>query len=282
VFLTRSLGVPEPTKDALVLGMTIVSAPLYIFFGWLSDRVGRKPVMLGGMLLALAAYFPGFHAIADAANPALVEAQRQTPVVVYTDPASCSVQFDPVGTRKFTSACDIAKSLLASTGISYSSRPSPDGQTTVAVGDERLQVPDGSALGAAELKSLKDETAARLKAVLAAEGYPDRADPRAMNLPVIFLWLMVFAVAATALYGPQAAALVEMFPTRIRYTAMSLPYHVGTGWIGGFLPVTSFALVAITGDIYASLWYPVVFTVIPIVVSLLFLKETRGKPLEEV
>jgi MFS family permease len=282
VFLTRSLGVPEPTKDALVLGMTIVSAPLYIFFGWLSDRVGRKPVMLGGMLLALAAYFPGFHAIADAANPALVEAQRQTPVVVYTDPASCSVQFDPVGTRKFTSACDIAKSLLASTGISYSSRPSPDGKTTVAVGDERLQVPDGSALGAAELKSLKDETAARLKAVLAAEGYPDRADPRAMNLPVIFLWLMVFAVAATALYGPQAAALVEMFPTRIRYTAMSLPYHVGTGWIGGFLPVTSFALVAITGDIYASLWYPVVFTVIPIVVSLIFLKETRGKPLEEV
>jgi MFS family permease len=282
VFLTRSLGVPEPTKDALVLGITIVSAPLYIFFGWLSDRVGRKPVMLGGMLLALAAYFPGFHAIADAANPALVEAQRQTPVVVYTDPASCSVQFDPVGTRKFTSACDIAKSLLASTGISYSSRPSPDGQTTVAVGDERLQVPDGSALGAAELKSLKDETAARLKAVLAAEGYPDRADPRAMNLPVIFLWLMVFAVAATALYGPQAAALVEMFPTRIRYTAMSLPYHVGTGWIGGFLPVTSFALVAITGDIYASLWYPVVFTVIPIVVSLIFLKETRGKPLEEV
>jgi len=282
VFLTRSLGVPEPTKDALVLGMTIVSAPLYVFFGWLSDRVGRKPVMLGGMLLALAAYFPGFHAIADAANPALVEAQQRTPVVVHTDPASCSVQFDPVGTRKFTSACDIARSLLASTGISYSSRPSPDGRTTVAVGDERLQVADGRALGAAELKSLKDETAARLKAVLTAEGYPDRADPRAMNLPVIFVWLMVFAVAATALYGPQAAALVEMFPTRIRYTAMSLPYHVGTGWIGGFLPVTSFALVAITGDIYASLWYPVLFTVIPIVVALFFLKETRGKPLEEV
>lgn len=282
VFLTRSLGVPEPTKDALVLGMTIVSAPLYIFFGWLSDRVGRKPVMLGGMLLALGAYFPGFHAIADAANPALVQAQRQTPVVVYTDPASCSVQFDPVGTRKFTSACDIAKSLLASTGISYSSRPSPDGQTTVAVGDQRLQVPDGSTLDAAQLKSLKDETAARLKAVLASEGYPDGANPRQMNLAVIFLWLMVFAVAATALYGPQAAALVEMFPTRIRYTAMSLPYHVGTGWIGGFLPVTSFALVAITGDIYASLWYPVVFTVIPIVVSLIFLEETRGKPLDEV
>jgi MFS family permease len=282
VFLTRSLGVPDPTKDALILAMTIVSAPLYVFFGWLSDRVGRKPVLLGGMLLALVAYFPGFHAIAGAANPALVEAQRATPVVVYTDPATCSVQFDPVGTRKFTSACDIARSLLASTGISYSSRPSPDGRTTIAVGQQRLEIPPGTGLADARLKALKDSTAAELKAALTAEGYPERADPKYMNLPVIFLWLMIFAVAATALYGPQAAALVEMFPTRIRYTAMSLPYHVGTGWIGGFLPVTSFALVAITGDIYASLWYPVVFTVIPILVSLFFLKETAGKPLEEV
>ena len=282
VFLTKSLGVPEATKDALMLGVTVASAPLYVFFGWLSDRVGRKPVMLGGMLLALAAYYPGFHAIAGAANPALVEAQRRTPVIVYTDPATCSVQFDPIGTRQFKTACDIARSLLASTGISYSSRPSEDGRTVIAVGDQRLEVPDGSALDGPELKALKDETGAKIKAALAAEGYPERADPKQMNLPVIVFWLMVFAVAATALYGPQAAALVEMFPTRVRYTAMSLPYHVGTGWIGGFLPVTSFALVAITGDIYASLWYPVVFTVIPIVVSLIFLKETRGKPLEEV
>ena len=282
VFLTKSLGVPEATKDALMLGVTVASAPLYVFFGWLSDRVGRKPVMLGGMLLALAAYYPGFHAIAGAANPALVEAQRQKPVIVYTDPATCSVQFDPVGTRQFKTACDIARSLLASTGISYSSRPSEDGRTVIAVGDQRLEVPDGSALAGPELKALKDQTGAKIKAALAAEGYPERADPKQMNLPVIVFWLMVFAVAATALYGPQAAALVEMFPTRVRYTAMSLPYHVGTGWIGGFLPVTSFALVAITGDIYASLWYPVVFTVIPIVVSLIFLKETRGKPLEEV
>ena len=282
VFLTKSLGVPEATKDALMLGVTVASAPLYVFFGWLSDRVGRKPVMLGGMLLALAAYYPGFHAIAGAANPALVEAQRQKPVIVYTDPATCSVQFDPVGTRQFKTACDIARSLLASTGISYSSRPSEDGRTVIAVGDQRLEVPDGSALDGPELEALKDETGAKIKAALAAEGYPERADPKQMNLPVIVFWLMVFAVAATALYGPQAAALVEMFPTRVRYTAMSLPYHVGTGWIGGFLPVTSFALVAITGDIYASLWYPVVFTVIPIVVSLIFLKETRGKPLEEV
>ena len=122
--------------------------------------------------------------------------------------------------------------------------------------------------------------APRSKAALAAEGYPAKADPAAMNLPVIFFWLMVFAVAATALYGPQAAALVEMFPTRVRYTAMSLPYHVGTGWIGGFLPVTSFALATITGNIYASLWYAVFFTAMPIAVSLIFLKETRGVPLD--
>jgi MFS family permease len=282
VFLTRSLGVPEPTKDALVLAMTVVSAPLYIFFGWLSDRVGRKPVMIGGMLLALAAYYPGFQAMASAANPALVEAQRSKPVVVYTDTASCSVQFDPVGTRQFRSACDVARSLLASTGISYSSRPSGDGRTVVAVGAQRLEVTGGEALDPAGLKTHKEATGKRIKAALAQEGYPSAADSKGANLPVVFAWMMLFAVAATALYGPQAAALVEMFPTRVRYTAMSLPYHVGTGWVGGFLPVTSFALVAITGNIYASLWYPIVFTAISVVVALIFLKETRGTPLEQV
>jgi MFS family permease len=281
VFLTRSLGVPEPTKDALLLAMTVVSAPLYVFFGWLSDRVGRKPVMLGGMMLALVAYYPGFQAMASAANPALVEAHEREPVIVYTDSATCSVQFDPAGTRQFRTACDIAKSLLAGTGISYSSRTLQDGRTIVAVGDKRIAVPDGSALSATELKALKTATGKQLKDALAAEGYPAGADPGQIDLPVIFLWLMVFAVAATALYGPQAAALVEMFPTRIRYTAMSLPYHVGTGWIGGFLPVTSFALATITGDIYASLWYPLFFTAMPLVVSFLLLKETAGKPLEE-
>ena len=153
---------------------------------------------------------------------------------------------------------------------------------SIAVGGQRIAVPEGGGTDAAGLKALKEATGKEVKAALAAEGYPARAEPKAMNLPVIFFWLMTFAVAATALYGPQAAALVEMFPTRVRYTAMSLPYHVGTGWVGGFLPVTSFAIVAITGDIYRGLWYAVVFTAISIVVSLLFLKETRGKPLEEV
>ncbi len=282
VFLTKSLGVADATKDALMLTITIVTAPLYIFFGWLSDRVGRKPVMIGGMLFALCAYFPAFHAIANAANPALVEAHRDQPVIVYTDPATCSVQFDPAGTRQFKTACDIAKSLLAGTGISYRNATSADGRTVVAVGDHRIEVADGNSLSGAQLKSLKEDIGGTLKAALSTEGYPSKADPAAMNVPIIVFWLLVLAVAATALYGPQAAALVEMFPTRVRYTAMSLPYHVGTGWVGGFLPVTSFALATITGNIYASLWYAVFFTAMPIIVSLIWLKETRGISLDEV
>ena len=281
VFLTRSLGVPEATKDMLVLAMTVVSAPLYVYFAKLSDRVGRKPVMLGGMLLALAAYYPGFHGIASAANPALAEAHERRPVEVHADPATCSVQFDPVGTRRFDSSCDIARSQLSSIGISYKTRPYAGDTAIIAVGVQQVEVGDGRGLDAAGIKALKDATAKEVKAALSAEGYPDKADPARMNLAAIFGWLMVFAVAATALYGPQAAALVEMFPTRIRYTAMSVPYHIGTGWVGGFLPVTSFALVAITGDIYASLWYPAFFTALSAVVAFVFIQETKGKPLEE-
>ena len=281
VFLEKSLGLPAATKDILLIAMTLVSAPLYVFFGALSDRVGRKPVMLGGMLLALALYFPGSHLIASSVNPALVEAQRASPVVVVTDPATCSAQFDPTGTRRFDSACDIAKSLLVARGISYDSAASPDGSTAIRLGTASLTVPGGAALDDAGLKALKTATGDQLKQQLVAAGYPASADPRAINYPILLLVLFGFVVASTALYGPQAAALVEMFPTRIRYTAMSLPYHIGTGWVGGFLPVTSFAIVAITGDIYAGLWYAVGFTALSAVVTILFLKETRGKPLEE-
>ncbi|HXH52018.1 MAG TPA: MFS transporter [Sphingomicrobium sp.] len=280
VFLERSLGLPGATKDMLLLVMTIVSAPLYVFFGWLSDRVGRKPVMLGGMLLALLLYIPGSHLIAESTNPALVAAQRATPVVVATDPQTCSVQFDPIGAARFSTACDIAKSALVTRGISYRTVASGDGSTFVAVGDRRLAVPGGEALSDAELKALKGEVGGEIAAALEAAGYPAAADERVLNLPLMLAILLLFVVAATALYGPQAAALVEMFPTRVRYTALSLPYHVGTGWVGGLLPFTSFALVAITGNIYASLWYPIFFTGLSFVVGLIFLKETRGKPLE--
>jgi MFS family permease len=279
VFLEKSLGLAPATKDMLLIAMTLVSAPLYVYFGWLSDRVGRKPVMLGGMLLALALYFPGSHLIASSVNPALVEAQRASPVIVMTDPSTCSAQFDPTGTRRFDSACDIAKSQLVARGISYREAPSSDGSTAIRVGPQSLAVTGGEALDDSGLKTLKTATGDRLKSQLLANGYPASADPDAINYPILLLVLLLFVVAATALYGPQAAALVEMFPTRVRYTAMSLPYHVGTGWVGGFLPVTSFAIVAITGDLYAGLWYPVIFTAISVVVAFFFLKETRGNPL---
>jgi MFS family permease len=282
VFLEKSLGLPGATKDMLLIVMTVVSAPLYVFFGWLSDKVGRKPVMVGGMLLALVLYFPGSHWIAEAVNPALVAAQRATPVTVSTDLRRCSVQFDPVGTAKFDSACDTAKSALITKGISYRTIFSPDGHTRVFVGDHLVPVAGGEGLASAELKGLKAKTGGDLGAALSAAGFPKGADPARLNMPVLLTILLLFVIAATALYGPQAAALVEMFPTRVRYTAMSFPYHVGTGWVGGFLPVTSFALVAITGNIYEGLWYAVLFTAVPVVVSLLFLKETAGRKLEEI
>jgi MFS family permease len=282
VFLEKSLGIPAQTKDLLLIVMTVVSAPLYVFFGWLSDRLGRKFVMVGGMLLALVLYFPGSHWIAGAANPALVEAQAATPVIVETDPRTCSVQFDPVGTAKFVSACDIAKSTLVTKGISFKTRASDDGRTAVVVGTEVVPIQGGESLSGPDLKALKAKTADTMGAELLAAGYPKSADPAQANLTLTIIILLAFVVAATALYGPQAAALVEMFPTRVRYTAMSFPYHVGTGWVGGFLPVTSFAIVAITGNIYEGLWYSVIFTGISVVVSLLFLKETAGRRLEEV
>ncbi|MFL6740914.1 MAG: MFS transporter [Sphingomicrobium sp.] len=282
VFLEKSLGLPAQTKDLLLIVMTVVSAPLYVYFGWLSDRVGRKPVMVGGMALALILYFPASHWMAAAANPALVAAQQATPVVVETDRATCSAQFDPVGTAKFTSACDIAKSALVTKGISYATRASPDGATRVLVGSSAVAIEGGGGLSAADLKAHKAKTGDAIGAALQSAGYPKSADPGQTSMTVLILILLAFVVAATALYGPQASALVEMFPTRVRYTAMSFPYHFGTGWVGGFLPVTSFALVALTGNIYAGLWYAVVFTGISVVVSILFLEETAGKPLEEI
>ena len=282
VFLEKSLGLPSQTKDLLLIVMTVVSAPLYVYFGWLSDRLGRKPVMVGGMLLALLLYFPGSHWIAEAANPRLVQAQQSTPIFVDTNPATCSVQFDPVGTAKFVSACDLAKSALVTKGISFETRRSSDGQTYVIVGTERVPIASGEGLPPLKLKALKTKTSESIGTELQAAGYPKSADPAHADKTLLIVILLAFVVASTALYGPQAAALVEMFPTRVRYTAMSFPYHVGTGWVGGFLPVSSFAIVAITGNIYAGLWYSVLFTGISVIVSLLFLKETSGRHLQQV
>jgi predicted MFS family arabinose efflux permease len=282
-FMERVLKVEVSTVDQLVLAATVASAALYVFFGWLSDKVGRKPVMLFGMILALVAFFPGFHALTRAANPALAEAQASAPVSVVADPATCAIQFDPVGKAAFASSCDIAKSVLSNAGVSYANVAAPAGAPAVVrIGGVTVASVEGQGLERAALKAARTDVETRVKAALVQAGYPERADPARINLPLTFAILMIFIVAATALYGPQAAALVELFPTRVRYTAMSLPYNIGTGWIGGLLPAASFALVAASGNIYFGLWYSVVFTLIAVVVALIWLPETRGRDLDTI
>ncbi len=281
IFLEKFLKVEPATVNLLMIAATVASAPLYIIFGWLSDKIGRKPVMLAGMSLALVAFFPGFHMLTEAANPDLARASRNTPVVVVADPATCSLQFDPVGKAVFATPCDIAKGVLANAGVSYDTEAAPAGTLAhVKIGQTIINSADGEGLDKAALKAVKTDVEARIQAALNAAGYPAKADPAKVNLPKVFAILMVFVVAATALFGPIAACLVELFPTRIRYTAMSLPYHIGTGWIGGFLPFTAFAIVASTGNIYSGLWYPVVFTAISVITAVLFLPETKGRSLD--
>ena len=282
-FMERVLKVEVGTVDGLILAITLASAFLYVFFGWLSDRVGRKPVMVGGMVLFLLAVFPGFHALTKAANPALAQAQASSPVTVIADPATCAVQFDPVGKTAFASSCDLAKSVLSNAGVSYDNlAAAPGSLATVRIGTVEIASVEGAGLDAGALKTARTDVETRIKGALTQAGYPAKADPATVNLLAVFAILMVFMVAATAVYGPQAAALVELFPTRVRYTAMSLPYNVGTGWVGGLLPAASFALVAWSGNIYFGLWYAVAFTAVAAVVALIFLPETRGRDLNTI
>ncbi len=281
-FMEKFLKVEPATINGLMMVVTAASAGCYVFFGWLSDKVGRKPVMLFGMTLMLAAYFPGFHMLAQTLNPALAEAQARNPATVIADPADCSVQFDPVGKASFTSSCDIAKSVLANAGVSYENQAGPAGAPAmVRVG--MATIPSLSAKGLPKdvAKAVKASVETRIKDGLRQSGYPAKADPKRMNLPGAFGVMMIFVIAATALFGPIAACLVELFPTRIRYTAMSLPYHIGTGWVGGFVPFTAFAIVASVGNIYSGLWYPFAFTAISVITCLLFLPETRKRSLHQ-
>lgn len=282
-FMERVLKIEVSTVDGLILAITVASAFLYVFFGWLSDRVGRKPVMVGGMVLFLIAVFPGFQALTRAANPALAEAQATSPVTVVADPATCAVQFDPVGKAAFASSCDLAKNVLSNAGVSYNNVAAPVGTPAVVrVGAVEIGSVEGTGLDATALKAARTDVETRVKTALTQAGYPAKADPARINLLAVFGILMVFMIAATAVYGPQAAALVELFPTRVRYTAMSLPYNVGTGWVGGLLPAASFALVAWSGNIYFGLWYSVGFTAVAAAVALLFLPETRGRDLNTI
>ena len=279
-FMDRILKVDSNTATLLVLTATLLSAPFYTFFAWLSDKVGRKPVMLFGMGLAALAMFPAFQLMTLYANPALAAANARTPVVVVADPARCALQFDPVGKTAFTSSCDIAKTVLANAGVSYRNQAAPEGSLAeVHVGGTVILSAEGTGLSPDQFKALQADVGGRIKAALRAAGYPDKADPARFGFWRVLGVMMVLVVAATALYGPIAACLVELFPTSIRYTAMSLPYNIGTGWVGGFVPFVSFAMVVANGDAYFGLWYPVLGAAFSFLVALLFLPETRGRDL---
>jgi MFS family permease len=280
-FLEKTLKVDGVLTNELVAVALLLGTPMFVVFGWLSDKIGRKPIILAGCLLAALTYFPIFKAITVAANPALAAATASAPVTVVADPADCAFQFDPVGKKTFASSCDLAKSALATAGVSYANQAAPAGALAeVHIGSAVVASFKGQALSAPELKTQKGAWTKTLGAALKSAGYPAKADPAKIDKPMLvgLLWLLVLYV--TMVYGPIAAALVEMFPARIRYTSMSLPYHVGNGWFGGFLPTTAFAMVAATGNIYYGLWYPIVVAGVTFVVGLLFLKEMRGNPIE--
>jgi hypothetical protein len=257
----------------------LAGTPFFVIFGTLSDKIGRKPIIMGGCLLAALTYFPIFGAITHYANPALEAAQQKSPVVVVADPATCHFQFEffaAPGKPKFADSCDLATAALAKASVSYTTQEAPAGSTAlVKIGDKTIPSFEGSALDGAAFKTANAAFSSAMAAEIKAAGYPAKADDNAINKFMTWLLLTILVIYVTMVYGPIAAMLVELFPTRIRYSSMSLPYHIGNGWFGGFLPPIAFALVAYKGDIYFGLWYPIVIAVITLVVGTLFLRETK-------
>jgi MFS family permease len=271
-FLTQTLKVDAQAANLMIAASLLIGTPFFIVFGALSDRIGRKRIIMAGCALAILTYFPIFKAITHFANPALEAAQATSPIVVTADPAECSLQFNPVGTSNFTSSCDVAKSALVRQGVPYANEATPAGTSAqVRIGSATVAAYDGATAAAAE----KAEFEKSLSESLKAAGYPAKADLASVNYLMVTLLLTVLVIYVTMVYGPIAALLVELFPTRIRYTSMSLPYHIGNGWFGGFLPTTAFAIVAATGNIYDGLWYPVIIAAMTLVIGLLFVRETK-------
>ncbi len=277
-FLTQILKVEGATVTFVLMLVTAISVLLYVAFSWLSDHVGRKPVILTGAILSTLTTFPVFHVMTSAANPAFAAAQASAPVTVVADPRECSVQFDPVGQAEFVSSCDIAKSELASRGVSYANETAPRGAlASVRVGETRVASVDGRALDDAALAEARAAFVSRLVDALGAAGYPERAEPGQVNVPLVTGLILLLVTFAVMVYAPMAAMAIEVFPTRIRYSSLSLPYHIGSGWFGGFLPAIAFAMVAAKGDIYFGLWYPVVVSGVGVLVLGLLLPETKGR-----
>ena len=278
-FLTQVLKVDAQAANILIAISLAIGTPFFIIFGALSDRIGRKPIIMAGCLLAAVTYFPLFHGLTHYANPALEAAQTTSPVIVTADPAECSLQFNPVGTSKFTTSCDIAKSGLVTRGVPYANVAGTAGTPAqIKIGDTVIDSYDGKAADAT------DKAAAFGKALggaLTTAGYPAKADPAGVNSMMVVVMLLIMVIYVTMVYGPIAAMLVEMFPTRIRYTSMSLPYHIGNGWFGGFLPATAFAIQAGTGNIYSGLWYPIIIAGVTVVIGTIFVRETKDNVIDQ-
>ena len=285
-FLERTLQLEAASANLILIAALLIGTPFFVVFGALSDRIGRKTLVMTGCLLAVLTYFPTFKAITHYANPALERAVATAPVLVVADPARCSLQFDPVGKAAFRESCDVAKTALARAGVPYRNEAATAGATAlvrIGTGATAVTVPafEGGALDAAAFKAATGDFGKQLRGALDTAGYPPRADMSQVNYPMVIALCAWLVILVTLVYGPIAAWLVELFPTRIRYTSMSLPYHIGNGWFGGFLPVTSFAIVAATGDIYAGLWYPIVVALMTLVIGGLFLRDTHRSPLPE-
>ena len=278
-FLTQTLKVDASTANLMVAGSLMLATPFFIVFGSLSDKIGRKKIIMAGCALAALTYFPIFRTLTEAANPDLAAAQKSSPATITADPNECSFQFNPTGTSKFTSSCDVAKGAVAKLAVPYANvagtgaayvefgKPGEPGYSKVMSYD--LKAPNAKEEGA--------RFGAELKAAVTKAGYPAKADPNKVNVPLVMFLLWVLALYVTIVYAPIAAWLVELFPARIRYTSMSLPYHIGNGWFGGFLPTISFAIVATTGNIYAGLWYPIGVSIMTFVLGSLFMPETKDR-----
>jgi MFS family permease len=275
-FLTGALKLDGATANILIAVSLIIATPFFVIFGSLSDRIGRKPIIMAGCLLAVLTYFPVFNALTKAVNPDLAAAQAKNQVVVTADPKECSFQFNPTGTSKFTSSCDIAKQVLSASSVSYENVAGPAGApATIKIGEQVITSYNAAGLPADELKAKDSALKKAVSDDLKAAGYPAKADPAKMNTFMTIVILVYLVILVTMVYGPIAAMLVEMFPTRIRYTSMSLPYHIGNGWFGGLLPATALAIVAQTGNMYNGLWYPIIIAAVTLVIGTLFVKETK-------